>query len=407
MEVQEISKSNLENQLANKLSLAHLLSEKCELKRAEEAYLEVFEEANRSKNSQIVLEAILGVFRIAGEALDEEKMQYWERQLDQFIAQSGTSHPLVYYCKGAIARQREQHKEAKKLFLKFLSLVKAGEFVPILSTNICADTWIARARLMLANLCLVKRKARRASLICTLVLDKYESKNLSAVNGVAYLTIAQIKMEARDFEAAKVWLQKAQVAFLSERNWYYHLYTLKFHAKIARLQQNYPAAYWDLDLISKIAAGPEFGLIRREVKLELAKLQQDAVDLLIDGRKGLIKTRDGGEISLRKQYVLLGILGALFDAHKKNGADEERGLSKAEIIEKVWRESYRPEAHDNKLYYNINRLRKLIEPDMRQPQYLLNWKEGYRLAPGLRVRFLNSDTSLNLGDEQNGSARHH
>ena len=60
----------------------------------------------------------------------------------------------------------------------------------------------------------------------------------------------------------------------------------------------------------------------------------------------------------------------------------ERGLSKAEIIQHVWSEPYRPEAHDNKLYYNINRLRKLIEPDVRKPQYLLNWKEGYRLAPG-------------------------
>lgn len=62
------------------------------------------------------------------------------------------------------------------------------------------------------------------------------------------------------------------------------------------------------------------------------------------------------------------------------------GLSKAEIIQRVWKEKYRPEAHDNKLYYNINRLRKLIEPDTKHPQYLLNWREGYRLAPGLRVR---------------------
>jgi DNA-binding winged helix-turn-helix (wHTH) protein len=85
---------------------------------------------------------------------------------------------------------------------------------------------------------------------------------------------------------------------------------------------------------------------------------------------------------------LLHILEALLNAHEKTGGDFERGLSKAEIIESVWKESYSPEAHDNKLYYNINRLRKIIEPNIRKPQYLLNWKEGYRLAPGLRIQYV-------------------
>jgi DNA-binding winged helix-turn-helix (wHTH) protein len=92
----------------------------------------------------------------------------------------------------------------------------------------------------------------------------------------------------------------------------------------------------------------------------------------------------------------------LSKAHGRNGEDLERGLSKAEIIEHVWKEAYRPEAHDNKLYYNINRLRKLIEPDVRNPQYLLNWKEGYRLAPGLRVLLL---TNGNGGGTDVGTER--
>src|ERR1700751_4646 len=154
------------------------------------------------------------------------------------------------------------------------------------------------------------------------------------------------------------------------------------------MQQNYSQAYWYVDLVDKAAPGAEFGLLRREIALEKAKLEQDAVDLSIDSRKGTIKTRETGQISLRKQYVLLHILEALSNAHGKEGDDMERGLSKAEIIQHVWNEPYRPEAHDNKLYYNINRLRKLIEPDVRKPQYLRNWKEGNRLAPGLRVPYI-------------------
>jgi hypothetical protein len=140
--------------------------------------------------------------------------------------------------------------------------------------------------------------------------------------------------------------------------------------------------------MERAAKGPEFGALQSEISMERKRLETDAVDLLIDTRKGVIRTRAGESINLRKQHVLLGILEELSIAHLQAGPDGNAGLSKAEIIERVWQERYRPEAHDNKLYYNINRLRKLLEPDMKNPQYLLNWREGYRLAPGLKVQKL-------------------
>ncbi len=136
------------------------------------------------------------------------------------------------------------------------------------------------------------------------------------------------------------------------------------------------------------AGGTEFAYLRGTIQDERNRLESDAIDLLIDSRKCEVSTRESKGMTIGKQYVLLGILEALTDAHGKDEPDSERGLSKSEIIERVWKEKYRPEAHDNKLYYNINRLRKLIEPDMKHPQYLLNWKEGYRLAPGLKVHFV-------------------
>jgi DNA-binding winged helix-turn-helix (wHTH) protein len=97
--------------------------------------------------------------------------------------------------------------------------------------------------------------------------------------------------------------------------------------------------------------------------------------------------------------VLLDILKALSEAHE--AGKDGKGLTKAEIIQQVWRENYRPEAHDNKLYYNINRLRKLIEPNMKSPVFLLNWKEGYRLAPGLNVQVISSgDSQFESGGEE-------
>jgi DNA-binding winged helix-turn-helix (wHTH) protein len=196
------------------------------------------------------------------------------------------------------------------------------------------------------------------------------------------------------YDEALSWFQKSHTAFLAEHNWSYHLYVLYGYARLARKQGNFTQAYWYIDLVDKASQGEGFGLLQREVTAEKLRLEQDAVDLLIDSRKGMIKTRESGKIDLKKQYVLLHILEALSNAHRKSGDDLDRGLSKAEIIEQVWHESYRPEAHDNKLYYNINRLRRLIEPDLKKPQYLLNWKEGYRLAPGLRVHYIGGRTGI-------------
>ena len=135
-------------------------------------------------------------------------------------------------------------------------------------------------------------------------------------------------------------------------------------------------------------------MIKRELARERSRLEQDSVDLLIDSQRGYVKTRTSEQISFKKQYVLLDILKVLSEAHRGGSAEkpeeenEAKGVSKGAIIERVWGEKYRPEAHDNKLYYNINRLRKLIEPDAKHPQILVNWKEGYRLAPGLKVQWV-------------------
>jgi DNA-binding winged helix-turn-helix (wHTH) protein len=220
------------------------------------------------------------------------------------------------------------------------------------------------------------------------LIAKYEDRNYYSEMTTLYIVKGIGAERSRQYEVARGWYQKAHGAVLADRNWYFHLYVLYAYARIERHTRNFAQAYWYLDLISRAASGPEFGNLREQVKAERERLSADAVDLLIDSRLCEVRTREKQNLSLGKQYVLLGILEALTEAHYRDAPDSERGLAKAEIIERVWREKYRPESHDNKLYYNINRLRKLIEPDMKHPKYLLNWKEGYRLAPGLKVHFV-------------------
>jgi DNA-binding winged helix-turn-helix (wHTH) protein len=288
---------------------------------------------------------------------------------------------MAWYCMGVIERRAGRLLVAQRNVHRYLKLIRANP-------SAHPEESEAKGLVMLATLLWQRGRHKRAQWLGEEVLRRFGERNLRGINGLAAVVLGSVAESNRDYETALARFQQAHASFLGEHNWYYHLYALFGYARVYRAQQNYPQAYWYLDLLDKATTASEFGLLKRHILEERKLLEQDAVDLLIDSRQAVVKTREGGQISLGKQYVLLHILEVLSGAHRRPGDDATRGLSKAEIIELVWKEQYRPEAHDNKLYYNINRLRKLIEPDVRKPQYLLNWKEGYRLAPGLKVQYL-------------------
>ncbi len=374
------------NSIQDLLQIAVLRSEKCDLKEAKAAYESALAFAKKEKDIRFMIEAVSGLLRLAGEAKDEKAVQ----QLDYELTALMSAHPkkippMAWHCKGAIASHQKEPLVAQRYFHRYIHASQDEES-------------IAKGWLMVAITFSQRSRFRRAQFLALKILDRFESKNYRGINGIAFLLLGNIAERQRDYDSAWSYYKKSQSTFLGEHNWFYHLYVLYGYARLSRLQQNYTQAYWYLDLLNKATASSEFGLLRSEIQVELDRLEKNAVDILIDSRKGQIKTRMGENISLKKQYVLLHILEVLSDAHAKEGADIERGVTKAEIIQAVWKESYRPEAHDNKLYYNINRLRRLIEPDIKKPQYVLNWKEGYRLAPGLRVQFIRGANQTVLGE---------
>lgn len=363
------------------------------MKQSKQTYDQALAFAIKHQDYRATMEAVAGLLRLAGEAMDVEATQALDRELDHLMAANPRQiPPMAWCCKGVIAGRSKQQELAQRYFHRYLRAVrkelkKDSKNSPSAQLTTSAEA-VVKAWTSLAMTLWQRGRIGRARWLALELLKRYESEQYRGTNGILYLLLGNIDERARKYDSALKYYQKAHGAFLAEHNWYHYLYVLYGYARLYRAQRRYPEAYLHLDLIEKACNGPEFGLLRHEIESERGRLQDDAVDLLIDSRKCIVKTRDGGQVSLRKQYVLLHILEALSNAHGRDGDDMDRGLSKSEIIEHVWNESYRPESHDNKLYYNINRLRKLIEPDVRKPQYLLNWKEGYRLAPGLRVQFI-------------------
>jgi DNA-binding winged helix-turn-helix (wHTH) protein len=288
----------------------------------------------------------------------------------------------TWYCKGVLEFRKENYQKSQNHFARILNEVrrKAWPEDPADQTRAMSQALIGCAQIALQ-----RGQFERMKFLAECVLQHGSSAKASY--GVAQMMLGREAEERRDWRNSLQWYNAAQATFLEFHSWYHFLFVMMSFARVSRKQGNLVQARWYLDTLEKAVKGPELKLLRQLVEIERRSLDQKSVDLTLDTEKGMVRLRDGKEVLLKKQFLLLDLLQELSKAHlESESSNVESGLTKKEIIERVWKERYRPEAHDNKLYYNINRLRKILESDSKNPQVVLGWKEGYRLAPGLRIQ---------------------
>lgn len=372
---------------AEPLRLARFLMEKCELREARIA-LEGVVAGTPPPTPTERMEAIAGLLRLAAESRDQAEILRWDRELEEAMAAARsregageTVPPIAWYCKAVTERAQGRSLVAQRAAHRYLH-----ELARAVRPGVAADEdperdWEPELKgwIFIAILFYQRGRRRRARQLVETLLARHQRSVARGFRGYAHLLLAYLEMDERRWAEADRHLTEAYGEFLREHNWYYHLYALYGFAVLARRRRNYAQASWYLDLLEGATRGPEFGLLRADLQAEREKLSDEGVDLLLDPREGAVRTREQPRIDFGKQFVLLDLLDALAQAPAE-------GLTKADLVNRVWREAYRPAVHDNKLYFNINRLRKLIEPDAGKPKYLLNGKGGYRLAPGLQIR---------------------
>ncbi len=371
------------------LRRGNLRVEKCELKEAGQFFEIALEKSKVLRDQKNICDSLAHLLRHSSDVGDEASTQRWIGELEIYLAQTeGRLTPYAWYCKGIVAFRKAQFKKAQVLFHRFWREIELDE-------NAVSENRIeshrehlrakAQALLALALVANAQGKIKRAYYLGEVILNYAEKEQPRAILASTYLLLCRIAERQNDPVTARKWLQKAFATSVSEHNWYHYLFVLYGFARVCRIEQDFIQARFYLDLLEKAVLQEEFKNFRQEIAEERLKLNLHRVDLEIDLNRSIVRTREG-EVNLRRQHLLIEILHQL-------AISPDHGLSKQEIIEKVWRESYNPEAHDGKLYYNINRLRKVIEADQKKPQYLMNWRQGYRLAPELKVRVVKGELS--------------
>jgi tetratricopeptide (TPR) repeat protein len=136
-----------------------------------------------------------------------------------------------------------------------------------------------------------------------------------------------------------------------------------------------------LGMANKAVDSENMVRLSKRVQAALAELGGDPdknFDLVFDEHGHSVTERKLGRIDFKNQFILLDLLRLFM---------RNQGIvySKEYLVENVWKQTYDPSIHDNKIYVTIKRLRKLIEPDYEKPKYIFRAKNGYYMNKGARV----------------------
>ena len=119
------------------------------------------------------------------------------------------------------------------------------------------------------------------------------------------------------------------------------------------------------------------GLVEKEMS-ELGQDNKSSYDLIFDVEGHTVTEKKLGRVDFKNQFVLLDLLRLFVQ-------NQGQVYSKEFLVEQVWKQSYDPSIHDNKIYVTIKRLRKMIEPDFEKPKYIFRAKNGYFMNKSAKI----------------------
>jgi tetratricopeptide (TPR) repeat protein len=201
-------------------------------------------------------------------------------------------------------------------------------------------------------------------------------------------TIASLLLESHYFIQKKLWqkaldlLNLALKSALTEQNIYM---VLNVHYTFGRLYQ----AKDDPIEAKKYYHVCESFLIKKDLKHfhdqvltrleEIKKAEaQNQVIKIQHSPKPSLKLASGEVIGFKNQFTLHKLFTILAQANGQN-------IKKEDIVTQLWRESYHPFQHDNKLHVTICRLRKMLSKHGLN-NYILNSEDGYKLPSSIQIQ---------------------
>jgi len=174
---------------------------------------------------------------------------------------------------------------------------------------------------------------------------------------------------------------KAEQINSGHKNWYLN-YHIKYQiALTTRKKGDLQKAKVLYNYLYQAINNTELNKLKFKVKKEIQQIGVPDYDLIIDVPNRNVTENNLGIIPFKNCFLLIDILLLL---SKEPG----KIFSKEDLANLIWNEEYKPLIHDNKIYYNINRLRRMIEPINKNIKYILTSKNGYLLSSSAQVQII-------------------
>jgi tetratricopeptide (TPR) repeat protein len=245
----------------------------------------------------------------------------------------------------------------------------------------------ARAMLQEALAYFKERGVRRHQTVSLELLARLDSRSSFPADAFKKVSEMLILAEESSFERLIVRAQLAQMVLsrklgrsvTSEQleNCLSHVSRLNAHAERVILKRFTAAGYdeWSQDLRR---LDPHMQRYVNEFFEDFHFVPNQIIDVEIDQNSHYVREKHLGEIPFHNKFTLMRILCLLAE-------NPGREYSKEQLAKDIWGQEYNPLRHDNNIYININRLRKLIEPNPRESRYVMNGSRGYYFNPAMKV----------------------
>ncbi|MCS6837692.1 MAG: winged helix-turn-helix domain-containing protein [Bdellovibrionaceae bacterium] len=354
------------------LQRAELLTQLGEFRKATALYQEVKKIFLEKGDFERYLKCQVSLIRLYSELEALDQVLLIREEIEQLINQKKMSPASrIYYALGVSALYQGQYEAAYDYAQKSLSLA--------LDNDNKEDACYAIS-LLAATYRLMGRYQEALVEIYNLKVF-FEVLPIPEIQISSILLNGLILMDLKKFDQAIQVLLQGYELLKNHKSILLPIQLMGLLAQAYRYQGAADIGSIYIQLAAKMVDPVNMPRLYQQIKKELAKFENIPTgdyDLIYMPEKGIVLEKRLGKIEFRNQFVLLDLLH-LFLSHPGEI------LSKEYLVEKVWKEAYDPQVHDNKIYVTIKRLRKLLEPDYEKPRYIFRAKNGYFLNKNVKV----------------------
>jgi tetratricopeptide (TPR) repeat protein len=352
--------------------IGKLYTERCDFKTAEEYFEKAAKAHLEQKDYSNYLKCNNALLRIYAEMERHEEIDELKERIQNLVLKEKISlDSKTYYCLGLCASYKGQQKTALEFLEKSLAVALANDE----KENICfAIHGIANVYYTLNRFEDALKEIYNLQVFFQVLPLEELKLSSQIVNG-------HILREMGKFDQALEVFWKCYEELREQKNLYIFICLLYAMGKTYYEAGNIELAKVYLSLAKRSADPENLKYSSRKIEAALSSLGEINVaesDLIFDSVNKLVIEKKIGRVDFKNQFILLDLLKMFL----KNPGEV---YSKEAIVEKIWRQSYDPSVHDNKLYVTIKRLRKMIEPDFDKPKYIFRAKNGYYMNKNARV----------------------